>query len=219
MPAPRRLALALLALALLGAGAFALLGGSATVAADPAEARGGRYEVHPGDSHVGYRIHKLGVALPVRGHFREVAGEVVVDATRPAASWARVRVPVTSLESGNASRTEVVLSEDFFDAARHPEMRFETRRVERRSDGVWQVSGVLTIRGVARTFDLPVTVHEHPERGGDWLLFRTRFVLDRRDFGVLGRRWSAGRALLGNEVEIELALAARRSESASTVRR
>jgi polyisoprenoid-binding protein YceI len=208
MLAPRRLSLALLALALLAAGAFALLRVTTTVAADPAEPRAGRYEVRAGDSYVGYRIHKWGV-IPVRGHFREVAGEVVVDSARPAASWARVRVPVASLESGNATRTEVVLSEDFFDAVRHPEMRFETRRVERRADGVWQVSGALTIRGVARTFDLPVTVQEHPEGDGDWLLFSTRFVLDRRDFEVLGRRWSAGRAILGNEVEIELALAAR----------
>ncbi|HUO85882.1 MAG TPA: hypothetical protein VM617_00710, partial [Thermoanaerobaculia bacterium] len=77
MPAPRRLSLALLALALLGAGAFALLRGTATVAADPAEPRAGRYEVRAGDSYVGYRIHKWGV-VPVRGHFREVAGEVVV---------------------------------------------------------------------------------------------------------------------------------------------
>lgn len=213
MPAPRRLSLALLALVLLGAGAFALLRVTATAAADPAEARAGRYEVRAGDSYVGYRIHKWGV-VPVRGHFSEVAGEVVVDAARPAASWARVRVPVASLESGNANRTEAVLSEDFFDADRHPEMRFETRRVERRSDGVWQISGALTIRGVTRTFDLPVTVQEHPEGGGDWLLFSTAFVLDRRDFEVLGRRWSAGRAILGDEVEIELALAAQRSGSA-----
>jgi polyisoprenoid-binding protein YceI len=210
MPAPRRLSLALLALALLGAGAFALLRATATAADEPAVPRAGRYEVSAGNSYVGYRIHKWGV-VPVRGHFRDVAGEVIVDAARPAASSARVRVAVASLESGNTTRTEVVLSEDFFDAARHPEMRFDTRRVERRPDGVWQVAGVLTIRGVARTFDLPVTVHEHPEGGGDWLLFSTRFVLDRRDFEVLGRRWSAGRAILGNEVEIELALAARRS--------
>lgn len=213
MPAPRRLGLVLLALALLAAGAFALLHDTATVAADPAAPRAGRYEILAGDSSVSYRIHKWGV-VPVRGHFTEVAGEVVVDTARPAASRARVRVPVASLESGNETRTEVVLSEDFFDAARHPEMRFETRRVERRPDGGWQVAGALTIRGVTRTFDLPVTVHEQPGRGPDWLLFTTRFVLDRRDFGVLGRRWSAGRAILGDEVEIELALTARRVGSA-----
>lgn len=40
-------------------------------------------------------------------------------------------------------------------------------------------------------------------------VFSTHFTIDRRDFGVHGRRWSGGRALLAHEVEIELALAAR----------
>lgn len=194
-----------------GLGALPLL--PAATDTDSPLPEAGYYRVRPGDSYVGYRIHKWGL-VPVRGHFSEVAGELYLDPGNPEASWVRVRVPVASLESGNATRTEVLLSDDFFHAERFPEMRFESRAVALEANGAWRVSGLLTIRGISLPVTVPVTIEGFSEGGRGWAIFGTRFHLDRRDYDVLGRRWSAGRAILGNEVEIELALAAQRSGSA-----
>jgi polyisoprenoid-binding protein YceI len=174
-----------------------------------AAAPAGRFVVRAADSYVGYRIQKFGV-VPVRGRFAQVAGEIVVDPARPERSRAEVRVPLRSLESGDPARTETLLSEDFFDARRHPEMRFASERVARGPQGGWLVSGGLTIRGVTRTVTVPVELHAGGGAESSLAVFSTRFTVDRRDFGVLGARWSEGRAILAHEVEIDLALTARK---------
>ena len=169
--------------------------------------RSGRYEVRASDSYVGYRIRKLGM-VPVRGHFGRVAGEIVLDLDEPESSSARIRVPLDSLESGNDRRTEALLSEDFFDARSHPEMRFESRRVRRSEDGRWLLTGDLSIRGVTRTTTMPVEIQTAQGIEGPVAIFSTRFEIDRTEFGVLGERWSGGRDLLSATVEIEITLTA-----------
>ena len=181
------------------------------LAADGAAAaealRSGRYTVRSSDSYVGYRIQKFGM-VPVRGHFGQVAGEIVVDTAAPERSRASIRVPLTSLESGNPARTETLLSEDFFDATRHPEMSFVSRRVGRGQDGSWLVAGSLTIRGVSQTLTLPVELTPSEGVEGPVLVLSTSFEIDRTNFGVLGERWSGGRTLLSDTVEIEITLTA-----------
>ncbi len=212
MTATRRLPAALSA-GLLGIVAVVALiaSGAAAPAAPEREAAPstGRLAVRAADSYVGYRIVKFGV-VPVRGRFAQVAGEIVFDPARPERSRAVIRVPLRSLESGDPARTETLLSEDFFDARRHPEMRFVSERVARGPRGEWLVSGGLTIRGVTRTLTVPVELAAGPAQEPGLAVFSTRFSIDRRDFGVLGARWSGGRAILAHEVEIELALATRR---------
>ena len=170
----------------------------------------GRYEIRPPDSYVGYRILKWGW-VPVRGHFTQVAGEIVFDPAVPRRSRVEVRVPMAGLESGNPDRTATLLSADFFDAARHPQMAFASERVARGPAGDWLASGRLSIAGTTRTVTVPIELHA---ASGDpsLVIFSTRFTIDRRDYGVLGSRWSAGRAILDHAVEIELTLAARRRQ-------
>lgn len=189
--------------------AVGLLALSAAPACTAEPLRAGRYEIRSSDSYVGYRIHKLGL-VPVRGHFGRVAGEIVLDLESPEASSATVRVPLASLESGNEGRTETLLSEDFFDAESHPEMRFESRRVRRAGDGRWLVTGGLTIRGMTRTVTCPVAIRAAQGIESPVLVLATRFEIDRKEFGVLGSRWSGGRDLLSDTVEIELTLTAER---------
>lgn len=187
--------------------AVTLLLTTVPVAADAGSATSGRYRIRSADSYVGYRIHKIGV-VPVRGHFGEVTGEIVLDVEAPEASRTSVRVPLASLESGNDTRTETLLSEDFFDAEQYPEMNFESRSVRRNAEGRWRVVGELTIRGVTRTVTLPVAIRPSPGVEGPVVVFSTRFEIDRTEFGVLGERWSGSRTLLSDTVEIEITLTA-----------
>lgn len=205
MTTPNRSLLSLLV------GCLALLAVAGATPAKPgrsAEPPAGRFVVRAADSYVGYRIAKFGV-VPVRGRFAQVAGEIVFDPAQPERSRVSVRVPLSSLESGDSARTETLLSDDFFDARSHPQMLFVSERVARGPHGEWLVSGRLTIRGVTRTVTAPVEVHAADEEDRRLAVFSTRFTIDRRDFGVLGRRWSGGRAILADEVEIDLALTGR----------
>lgn len=182
----------------------------------PAEARAAdapagatTLHVRPGDSDVTFRIRKWSV-LTVTGRFADVSGEVHLDTDRPERSRVRVEVRVASVSTGEQVRDRMLQSEDFFHAARHPSMAFVSTTAARLADGRVSVTGDLTIRGVTRRVTVPVMVHGpsvDPEAGA-LAGFETTFRLDRRDYGVLGSRWSGGRAILGNDVEVRLFLAA-----------
>ncbi len=204
-PGPHRRARRGLLLAVLAVSLLAPAGGALAGAEPPA----GRYAVRASDSYVGYQVHKLGL-VPIRGSFGSVAGDILLDPDAPERCRVAVQVPLASLQSGNERRTSVLLSEDFFHAARHPAMRFESTRVRRTAGGAWLVTGELTIRGVSRTLTVPVSVAASDGIEGPVVVFSTELAIDRTDFGVLGERWSGGRALLSDRVEIELALTAER---------
>jgi len=168
----------------------------------------GWYSIRVSDSYVGYSVVKLGM-IPSRGQFSRVDGEIYLDNEKPGRSLARISVPVSSLESGNKRRTEVLLSRDFFDAERYPVLRFESRNVSR-MDNRWYVEGDLTIRGITRPITCDVDVTSAIGMEGPVAVYSLQFPIKRRDFGVLGEKWSGGRLLIADEVTIEITLTAER---------
>lgn len=191
----RRLALAL---------ALALVAG-----ATPAAGAVATYQVRAGDSTVEYAVTKWGV-FREQGRFRRMSGAIVYDAEQPERSRVELRVEIRSLDSGASGRDEALLSDDFFDAARFPLMTFASRAVRPGPDGELLVSGDLTIRDRTQRVVVPVRLLGRG-RGGDGgreelVAFEARFTIDRRDFGVLGTRWSGGQALISDEVELHLIL-------------
>lgn len=186
--------------------ALAALGAAVPAASGPTS-----YRVRSGDSTVAYSIQKWGV-FPETGKFRDVRGAIAFDPVSPAASSIDVRVGIASLDSGIDDRNRALLSEDFFDAGRYPEMRFVSQTVESLGPASLRVTGDLTIRGRTHRITIPVTILGlgHDGRDQELVAFETRFEIDRRDYDVLGARWSGGRALLSNQVEIHLVLGASR---------
>jgi polyisoprenoid-binding protein YceI len=163
--------------------------------------------VRAGDSTVEYALTKWGV-FREQGRFRRLSGTIAYDPMRPERSRVALRVPVESLDSGTPGRDATLLSADFFDAARFPEMVFVSSQVRFVDQDELLVTGVLTIRGQPRALEVPVRLLGRG-RGGDGggeelVAFEARFTVDRRDFGVLGAAWSGGRAILSDEVEIHL---------------
>jgi polyisoprenoid-binding protein YceI len=98
---------------------------------------------------------------------------------------------------------------DFFDAERHPELRFESSSIEVAGDRV-TATGELTIKGTTRPIELtgtyagPVTDGYGNQRLG----LDLETALDRHDFGV---SWNAdlpgGGAMLADEVVVTANLA------------
>ncbi|HEV8629665.1 MAG TPA: YceI family protein [Thermoanaerobaculia bacterium] len=190
--------------------ALALLASPPPAAASPAPT----YQVRPGDSVVEYTIVKWGV-FHEQGRFRRFAGVIGYDPAHPEWCWTQLTVEVASIDSGIGERDETLLSDDFFAARQYPQMRFVSRGVRRIDGGSLLLVGELTIRDRTRRIEVPVRVlgigrGGHQEVAG----FDARFAIDRRDFGVLGSKWSGGQALLADRVEIHLQLGAERAREA-----
>ena len=102
--------------------------------------------------------------LPVHGHFGKVSGDVDVDRFRNFAS-VHARIDANAVEMSTRSYTEWVKSDEFFDVAQYPEIRFisESFPLQRLRHG-GELSGTLTIRGTDQpaTFDLEASECDHP---------------------------------------------------------
>lgn len=150
----------------------------------------------PERSEVRFTVTKLGFS-DVTGVFRAFSGDVHYDEAQPENSSVRWRVRVASVETGERDRDSSLQSPEYFDAARNPELSFESRSVRRIADRL-DVTGDITIRGVTKTITIPVRVAERAGRRA----FVTDFELDRYDYGVRGGRVMGN--LIGRTVRVHL---------------
>ncbi len=151
----------------------------------------------------------------VRGHFKNVRGTMEFDERDPAGGKVEVIIDAAGLCSGEPERDAHLKSADFLDVDHHPHIRFAGGVSRLRGASDWDVTGDLTIRGVARPVVLAVRylgcwttpwwedgVDKGPKlRAG----FVATTTINRQDFGV---SWNAaldhGGVVVGDEVELTI---------------
>lgn len=145
-----------------------------------------RVELDSRRSHAAFTV-KVMWLLPVHGRFGKVRGSVDVDRFRNVAI-VDARIDAGAVEMGNKSYEEWVKSPEFFDVAKHPEIGFvsEPFPLQRLHKG-GQLSGTLTIRGIARpgTFDLEPADCDKPAYDCPIVV---KGSIRRSDFGMRSRR-------------------------------
>lgn len=164
------------------------------------------YAVDTTHSEIGFTVRHMMFAK-VRGQFKTWTAEVEVDAKDPARSRVEVQVDVASIDTREAARDTHLRSGDFFDAETHPKMTFVSKLVTKTSDGAFEVTGDLTIRGVTKELRLAV---EQTGSGKDpWgnarLGFAAKGSLSRGDFGLTwNQALEAGGVLVSDKVDIDV---------------
>lgn len=151
-------------------------------------------------SRVGFEVPYL--AGTFKGEFHDVAAELAVDGEQ-ASLEGTARVASVDVKDENLSAH--LQSPDFFDAERHPQLRFAAHEVG--LDGAGRVSapGELTIRGVTKPVTVTGTVTSPivDGYGNERIGLTLTAGLDRTDFGVV---WNQplpnGQPSLANEVTI-----------------
>ncbi len=163
------------------------------------------YRVEPTYAHVSFTVSKW-VVFKEEGFFKDVEGTIAFDPEKPSASRVEITVRAASLDTNDRDRDETLRSEDFFAADRFPTLRFVSTGVTARGADQFDVTGDLTIRGVTRRITVRVKLlGVTRETGiGELAGFESTFTINRKDFGVLGARWSQGRAIIGDMVTISL---------------
>ena len=165
-------------------------------AADPR-----RYVIQPEASEVGFKATSR--LMNADGRFHRVRGEVVVDPSDPSTARVSVTIDANSIDTGIGLRDSHLRSGDFLDADRHPDIAFESVRVEavgRRAT----VTGRLTVRGVTREISVPIdlTLSEVA------LVATGELVVNRRDYGM---DYNSAINPIGNEVRVSFTFRARAS--------
>lgn len=134
---------------------FALLIGLLLAPLPALAAEGELIRLDASRSEVGFKV-KVMWLLGVNGRFGRVEGTVRTDPFRNRLS-VDASIDVTSVSMGRRSYEEWVMSEEFFDAAEHPRIRFVSEPFPRaRLHSGGELRGDLTMRGVRQPvrFDL-----------------------------------------------------------------
>ena len=138
--------------------------------------------------------------MAVRGQFTAVSGSVNIDRKRNLA-WVDARIDARAIEMGNDDREDWARSGEFFDSARHPEIRFISDPVSRtllREGG--PLRGRLRLRGIDRILELTVLPADCDQPGRECPL-HVQGSISRSDFGMTSKR-----AVLGDKVTLELSV-------------
>jgi polyisoprenoid-binding protein YceI len=165
---------------------------------------GGVWRADPPFSSVTFKVRHLG-ARDYRAGFREI------DATLdPVAGTLVAAVPVGSLDLNNPVIRERMLSAEFLDAARFPEVRWAVAEIEGDDTRAISASGELSIHGHTRAvaatgkIGLPGPGLLSPENRVGLELAAT---IDRRDFGLdWQEQLPGGGDTLGWDVTLEALL-------------
>jgi polyisoprenoid-binding protein YceI len=133
------------------------------------------------------------------GIFQDFTGTLTYSSQDPAKCKIDVTVQAASLDTRSSGRDKVLRSDDFFDVEKFPTLSFRSTAVKATGNETYDVEGDLTIHGITKRITVQVKmIGVRVMLGlGDFAGFETTFNIDRRDFGVLGSRWS------GNTVAID----------------
>jgi len=109
-------------------------------------------------------------------------------------------IDVNSMDTGNEERDKHLMSDDFFDVEKYPNITFKSNSIERLADG-YLVKGLLTIKDKAGDAEIKFEYlgsQESPFKDGLFIAaLEGEMVIDRNDFGIVGYS-----GVLGDEVTI-----------------
>ncbi|HQR46051.1 MAG TPA: YceI family protein [Thermoanaerobaculia bacterium] len=193
-----------------------LAAGAPAVAAGLPAGATGTWSVDTSHSKVGFEVRHF--VADVKGRFNDFSGVVRLDAAKPEACSVELTVKVASVDTFEPQRDAHLREPDFFDAARHPEIRFVSRKVARRSDTEWEVTGDLTMKGVTKEVLLPVTfkgiTRDSWER--ERAVFEASLTLNRQDYGLnWSRLFDQGGFVMADDVAVSIRLEATRPTPAA----
>ena len=184
-------------------------------AAVPANATG-IYSIDKTHSEVGFQVRHF--VSKVRGSFGDFTGTIQVDAAKPEASRVEFTVKVSSIDTNEPKRDAHLRSADFFDAEKHPEIRFVGKKIAPAGDGKYDVTGDLTMRGVTKEVTLPVafTGLVRTPFGDERAGFETSLTLNRKEFGISwNKALDQGGFMLSDDVTISINLETVKAKSAA----
>lgn len=164
-----------------------------------------KWTLEPSHSEVNFKVRHMMISN-VSGQFRKFDSSVETEGDDISTAKVHFSAEVDSISTNNEQRDGHLKSPDFFDAATHPNVTFESTSMEKTGEDTYKLHGKMTMRGVTKdvTFDA--------EYGGmikdPWGNIRAGFTVNgkvnRKDYGL---NWSAltetGGIVVADDVRFE----------------
>lgn len=166
------------------------------------------WSIDPTHSEVQFKVKHL-VISTVTGSFSSFEGSIETegdgeDFQNAKASFA---ADIDSISTNNEDRDTHLKSDDFFNAEKYPQLKFESDSFEKVGDQQYKVTGDLTIRDVTKEVELDVvhggTVGD--PYGNTKAGFEITGSINRKEFGLT---WNAvteaGNVVVGDQIKLQL---------------
>lgn len=152
-------------------------------------------------SKVGFTAETL--LFDVDGEFGDYTIEIDGDPSKPEKAKVKVSINVASIDTDNDKRDGHLKSPDFFDAAAHPTITFQSTSIRQKGNQLI-VKGNLTMRGQTKPVTIPFKIAKGKNgAGADTTTYKGKLSIDRTDFGV-GTDSIAAKISLEDEVDLKL---------------
>src|SRR2546430_1542900 len=159
------------------------------------------YKIDSAHSQIAFTLHQF--VSSVRGEFHRFSGTIEVDRDHPERSSVTARISVGSIDTKIQKRDHHLLSPEFFDAAKFPEITFKSRSVKQTGENSGDILGDFTMHGVTKPMMLHVKLATPPR--SESLPERTRWIvttdpINRKDFGLMFSSTSESISGISNNV-------------------
>jgi polyisoprenoid-binding protein YceI len=128
-----------------------------------------------------FTIKNLGIGMD--GAFSGFEGTINFDPQNIAASHFDVTINASTVNTDNSLRDDHLKGNSYFDVKNYPRIRLTSDKITgTNKNGVYMVSGQLTIKGRSKPISFPFTAAP----SADGYIFKGSFKINRRDFEVGG---------------------------------
>jgi polyisoprenoid-binding protein YceI len=166
-----------------------------------------KWVLDPAHSEVQFKVKHLMITT-VTGHFRKFDLQVETDDDDFNKAKSIVFTSeIDSVDTNNTQRDTHIKSADFFSAEEYRHIKFVGKKLEKKADDKYVLTGDLTIRDITKPITLDVEFEGQTKDpwGGERVGFSARGKIDRRDFGLTWNQvLEAGGLTVGNDVKISI---------------
>jgi polyisoprenoid-binding protein YceI len=163
-----------------------------------------QWVLDPTHSEIQFKIKHMMIST-VTGEFMKFDAQLETEDDDFTKAKATFTADVDSINTKNEQRDGHLKSADFFDAPGHPQITFESEKLEKKDDENYVLTGKLTMRGTSKSISLDVLnsgVIKDPY-GNQRTGFELSGKINRKDFGLVWHQLTeAGGLVVGDEVKI-----------------
>jgi polyisoprenoid-binding protein YceI len=165
------------------------------------------YTIDNVHSSANFAVRHMGIST-VHGRFTTMSGTIRFDPAAPQNSSVTAVIQASSVDTDNSMRDDDLRSDNFLNAARFPEIRFQSTSIRKTGGDQYLAAGKLTIRDVTRDVEIPFTLAQgHGPKGEPRIGVEGSLTVNRYDYHV---NFDKTGALVGKDVKIDLSVEAAR---------
>jgi len=163
-----------------------------------------QWVLDPSHSEIQFKVKHLMISK-VTGEFTKFSGSFTTQGEDISTANISFKADIGSISTNNEQRDAHLKGSDFFEADKHPELLFQSEKLERINDEDYKLYGALTIRNITKNVVLDVAysgVITDPW-GHTRVGFEVTGKINRKDFDIsFGMVSETGGVLLGYDVEL-----------------